>query len=217
MKLLSLKNLFLLLCVSAPMIYLNMIYDDLPSKVAMHFGSDMKPDRYGDKSELWMAVCIMLGISIVVYLIITNIGKIDPKNQKLQSEGIMEKMGLAIVAFISVVTLYIIYSVSKGESGNLLFVLLGGFFAVLGNFLHNIKPNYFAGFRLPWTLEDEDNWRKTHQLGGKVWVAGGLLIVLIGLILPDVMSTVFFIILVTMVLIPCIFSYRYYIAKRVNQ
>jgi uncharacterized membrane protein len=54
---------------------------------------------------------------------------------------------------------------------------MGAFFAVLGNYMHSIKPNYFVGFRTPWTLESEDNWRKTHQLVSKVWVPGGLLII----------------------------------------
>ncbi|MDQ2752120.1 MAG: SdpI family protein, partial [Bacteroidota bacterium] len=34
----------------------------------------------------------------------------------------------------------------------------------MGNNFYNIKPNYFAGYRLPWTLESEENWRKTHHL-----------------------------------------------------
>ena len=34
--------------------------------------------------------------------------------------------------------------------------------------------------RTPWTLEDEDNWRKTHHLASKIWFIGGL--IMIGLI-----------------------------------
>jgi uncharacterized membrane protein len=77
--------------------------------------------------------------------------------------------------------------------------------------MHNIKPNYFAGFRLPWTLENEDNWRKTHLLGGKLWFVGGLFIAVICLLLPPVASMVaFFTIMFTVVLIPAIYSYRLY-------
>jgi uncharacterized membrane protein len=211
MKYFSLKNLFLLLCLSAPFIYLLLVYDDLPTKVATHFGSDMKPDKYGDKSELWTAVFIIMGVSLITYLVITNVSKIDPKNQTLQSKLTMEKLGLTIVAFMSVLTMYIIYSTIQNGSGNILFVLMGGFFAVIGNFLHSVKPNYFVGLRLPWTLENEDNWRKTHQLGGKVWVIGGLLIAIMSLIIPvSYMFKVFILLMFLMVLIPGVFSFKHY-------
>lgn len=211
MKLFSLKNLFLLMCLSAPFIYLNIVYADLPAQLATHFGSDMKPDKYGDKNEMWTTLGIIMGVSLITYLIMTNIGKIDPKNQTLQSKAIMEKLGLTIVVFMSVLTIYIVYSAVQNESGNLLFILLGGLFAVLGNLLHSVKPNYFVGFRLPWTLESEDNWRKTHQLGGKVWVIGGLLIAILSLIVPvSQMFKVFITLIILMVIIPSIYSYKQY-------
>jgi uncharacterized membrane protein len=211
MKFLSIKNLILVMFLAAPLIYLNMVYDVLPEKVALHFGADMQPDRYGPKSELWTTILMLMGIALVAYLLVTNLSKIDPKNQNLQSQGIIEKLGLTIVGFMSLITLYIIYSSYNPTSGKLLFVMLGGLFAVLGNFMNSIKPNYFVGFRLPWTLENEDNWRKTHQLGGKVWVAGGLLIALLTFLLPAALILkLLFVIISIMVLVPAIYSYRHY-------
>ncbi len=211
MKLFSLKNLFLLLCCAATFVYLNSIFDSLPDQVAMHFGSDMKPNRFGDKSNLWSTVSFMMGIGVVAYLIITNVGKLDPKNQSLQSQGIMEKLGITSIVFISLLTTYIIYTAVQGESGNLLFVLLGGFFAIIGNFLYSIKPNYFVGFRLPWTLENQNNWRKTHQLGGKIWVVGGMLAIILSFIVPEAyMMKLFIAIVLLMVIIPTFNSYTYH-------
>jgi uncharacterized membrane protein len=211
MKFLSIKNLILVMFLAAPLIYLNMVYDVLPEKVALHFGADMQPDRYGPKSELWTTILMLMGIALVAYLLVTNLSKIDPKNQNLQSQGIIEKLGLTIVGFMSLITLYIIYSSYNPTSGKLLIVMLGGLFAVLGNFMNSIKPNYFVGFRLPWTLENEDNWRKTHQLGGKVWVAGGLLIALLTFLLPAALILkLLFVIISIMVLVPAIYSYRHY-------
>ena len=36
------------------------------------------------------------------------------------------------------------------------------------------RQNYFVGFKLPWTLENVDNWNETHKVAGKIWVYGGL-------------------------------------------
>jgi uncharacterized membrane protein len=75
--------------------------------------------------------------------------------------------------------------------------------------MQNIKPNYFAGFRLPWTLESESNWRKTHHLAARIWFWGGLLIVLVGVLLPLKKGMfVVFGCLFVMAIIPIVYSYR---------
>lgn len=92
-----------------------------------------------------------------------------------------------------------------------IFAGVGLLFSFIGNYMHTLKPNYFAGLRLPWTLENEDNWRKTHQLAGKLFFAGGLLIAVICLFTPVIVSIIaFFTICTIIVLIPCIYSYRLY-------
>lgn len=68
-----------------------------------------------------------------------------------------------------------------------------------------------SGFRTPWALENEDNWRKTHQLVSKLWVRGGLLITLATLFLPVRAGFIFFICVISIItIIPGIYSYRYF-------
>jgi uncharacterized membrane protein len=45
-----------------------------------------------------------------------------------------------------------------------------------------LRPNWFAGIRTPWTLSSRESWEKTHRLGGHVFVAIGLAIVVVGLL-----------------------------------
>src|SRR5438309_3934620 len=93
----------------------------------------------------------------------------------------------------------------------IIFPVVGLFFAFMGNVMHSIKPNYFAGLRTPWTLEDPDNWRATHRLAGKLWFAGGLVTTVAVLLLPTVAGFIVFMgILAVLVLIPIIYSYRYF-------
>lgn len=163
MKLLSAKFFLVLVLVTAPIIYLKIVYDKIPEKVAVHFGADMQPDRFGDKSELWNIIPILMGVSFLLYILMVNLGKIDPKNQSMQSKDLIEKIGLSVVTFLSLISIYIIYNSYNPTIGNFIFILLGGFFAFLGNFMYNVKPNYFVGIRLPWTLENEDNWRSKNR------------------------------------------------------
>src|SRR5262249_49354304 len=46
--------------------------------------------------------------------------------------------------------------------------------AIPGNYLPNLRPNYFVGTRTPWTLENVETWRATHRLGGKLMFFGSL-------------------------------------------
>lgn len=78
-----------------------------------------------------------------------------------------------------------------------------------------IHQNYFAGFKLPWTLENEDNWNETHKLAGKVWIYGGFIQAIAALLLPNKAGfIVFFSITLIMVVVPSVFSYRMF--KRGN-
>jgi uncharacterized membrane protein len=55
---------------------------------------------------------------------------------------------------------------------------VGALLMVLGNYLSRIRQNWFLGIRTPWTLSSEKSWRETHRLGGRLFVAGGLLLIL---------------------------------------
>lgn len=50
------------------------------------------------------------------------------------------------------------------------------FLAAFGNYLGNLRPNYFAGIRTPWTLENPETWRATHRLGGRLIFFGSLVL-----------------------------------------
>ena len=207
--------------MAAPLIYLAIVWKSLPEKVAMHFNLKGEADRLGSRNELITTIIIMTVVNMIVYLLLTNIWRIDPKKNAAENRNRIATIGFAAVVLLSAVMCMIIYSASRGNisfSAGLIFSGVGLFFAILCNYLPNMKPNYFAGFRLPWTLENEDNWRKTHQLAGKLWFAGGLFLAAICLFLPSTIAIiVFFTIMVTITLIPCVYSYQLFRKQKNNQ
>jgi uncharacterized membrane protein len=58
--------------------------------------------------------------------------------------------------------------------------LVGILFIVIGNYMGKIRPNWFMGIRTPWTLSSEEVWNKTHRFGGRVFMAGGALMIIMG-------------------------------------
>lgn len=197
-----------------PGIYLAASWKSLPERVAMHFDLKGNPDRYGSKTELLIMVAVLSLMGVGVYFLLSNIYKIDPKRYAAENKDRLQRMGFAIGIFISALCCVIIYSTTKGsiEFGlRYIFAGVGLLFSLMGNYMHNIKPNYFAGLRVPWTLNNEDNWRKTHMMAGKLWFAGGLVIAILCLLLPDAISLIiFFILTMILVIIPVVYSYRMY-------
>lgn len=197
----------LLLIVILPSLYLGYIWNDLPKKVPIHWNINGEIDRYGSKSELLL---IPFLLPLLIYLIFLIVPHIDPKKKIQQMGSKYQTLKVILTTFMSVLALYILYSV-KNESvsnPNTLFLLIGLLFFVLGNYFKTIKANYFIGIRTPWTLENEKIWKETHQLGGKLWFVGGLLIVAASLILEKSTTAIFFITVTVLIsFIPIVYSY----------
>ena len=86
-------------------------------------------------------------------------------------------------------------------------VFVGLLFLILGNYLPKIRQNRTMGIKLPWTLQSEENWNRTHRLAGFLWVAGGLLLILLTLLgLGNVW--VYAAVTAAMVLIPGFYSWE---------
>jgi len=63
-------------------------------------------------------------------------------------------------------------------------VAFGLLLLVLGNAMPKSQPNSFAGIRMPTTLRDPANWQATHRLGGRLAIAGGLVLLVAALLAP---------------------------------
>lgn len=202
------------LFIAAPAGYLALVWNRIPEKVAMHYDLHGNPDRFGSRRELIIMVIVLVVVNILSYLMITNMYRIDPKRYAAENKPRLYKMGFAVAVFLAAITCMMLYTNVQGNMPlrtGMILAAVGLLFAILGNYMPNLKPNYFAGLRLPWTLENEENWRLTHQLAGKLWFAGGLLIAVVCLFSSNLVSIItFFVITAIIVIIPFIFSYRLY-------
>ncbi|HEX7846155.1 MAG TPA: SdpI family protein [Chitinophagaceae bacterium] len=215
----AIRNAGIFLVALIPIAYLAIIWNKIPAQVIMHYNARLEPDRIGNKSELWVLTGIIAGISFLVYLLLQNIHLFDPKRKTKDASAVFNKLAIGLVVFMAALSCVFILSAKEGEIviSRFLFPLLGLMFAFIGNYMHSIKPNYFAGFRLPWTLNDDENWRKTHKLGGKLWFWGGLGFAMISLFVPQKFILYLFIpLMIVMVIIPFVYSFRLYKLKKNN-
>lgn len=208
------KEIPLLIIIILPFLYLGYLYTDLPETVPTHWNLDGKIDGWGSKSTLWV---IPFATGLLGYILLSLAPKIDPKGQIKQMGAKFYQLKFITVLFLTALALYILYASQQQSmsSPRLLFILLGVFFTALGNYLPSVKPNYFIGLRTPWTLESPTVWKKTHRLAGKLWVGGGLLIIVSSLLLTQSHNFIaFFVITGLITIIPLVYSYIWY--KREN-
>jgi len=208
-----------LILILVPFAYAYYLYPSLPYRIPTHFNASGEADAWGHKSSIFLLPSIMGVTSIIVYFILSNIKKLDPKRYASVDDKMYKQLALYVVLFLSLLSLLITYaSAHEGvKIEKLLFPFLGLAFAGFGVYMPKIKQNYFAGFRLPWTLESEANWTATHRLAGKIWTVGGLLQFLSGLILQGELVFIFFIsIIIVMVIIPTVYSYLFFKKEKVG-
>lgn len=135
----------------------------------------------------------------------------DPGNRD-QSKKIMGMM-LWICPVVSLFAGGISYAAEKRIDLGLEMaapVILGVSFMLIGNYLPKCRRNNTIGIRLPWTLGSDENWNKTHRLAGKLWLAGGLVIMLSGFLPNAFRSVVFGAVFLIMLLLPAGYSREYY-------
>lgn len=193
-----------ILCI-IPMILSIFLYNKLPEKIPTHFNINGEVDSYDSK----LFVCILLPIIFCIVNIFLNIIlNNDPKKQN------HNKTLLTIFKFIiPLMSLIFIPSsilISLGFNINIAIItpiFISIIFILIGNYLPKCRPNYTMGIRLPWTLNDENNWIKTHRLSGFLWVISGLILLLTTLINKNLSFYVLIISIILTVIIPCIYSF----------
>ncbi|GAA0873325.1 SdpI family protein [Gangjinia marincola] len=206
------RELPLIVIILLPYLYLGFIWGDLPQTVLTHWNGAGEIDGWSNKSTL---LFLPLLTSVLTYVLFLIIPYIDPKGQLKKMGSKYHSLKMFIVVLMTAITLYILYS-TKQESlsnPNTLYFLIGLLFAVLGNYFKTIKHNYFIGIRTPWTLESETVWKKTHQLGGKLFLISGVVLILTSLLFsPQLNSTL--VLVVTTVLVLTTVGYSYILFKQ---
>lgn len=163
-----------------PLLYLNFIFPELPDRVPIHFDAQGRADNYASKSGFYGFQFGLAALSIGVFLLIKN-GHATKTNATPHTQETFEQVGLGSTVFLAAINFIIIQAALATDGQKLIdYVLLAipFLFLFLGNYFIRLKPNYFIGIRTTYTLNNEDIWRKTHRLAGRLLVAASLMSIL---------------------------------------
>jgi len=172
-----------LLILAAPFCAAALLWDKLPERLPIHWNYRGEIDGYAGKA---FGTLFLPAVSVVLAGLLGFLPRLDPKCRNYDAEtkasvaGVFRTCRLAMSLFLtmlSLATLAVALQVPVNIS-RLVVGGLGGLLMVMGNSMGRLRPNYFAGFRTPWSLESRTVWLKTHRLGGWLMLGCGVLLLL---------------------------------------
>ena len=197
-KVLAITSLVILL----PMLAGLVLWNQLPEQMPSHWNAQGEIDGWSSKVfSVFGMPLLMLAFQWICAL---GTGA-DPK--KANHPQKMVQLVLWIIPVISTVLHVFVYAAALGEQVRMevaMPVFIGLGFMIVGNYMPKCKQNYTIGIKIPWTLNNEENWNKTHRFAGWLWTICGFVIMLTGIFGR---IWIFLVVVILMVFAPMTYSY----------
>ncbi|NTU80718.1 MAG: DUF1648 domain-containing protein [Chloroflexales bacterium] len=156
----------------------------VPNPAPIHWNAAGEVDGYG--SPL-VATFLAPLIALATLVLMQWLPRLDPRRESYaQFAGTYRLIMTVLVLFFAVLELITVGAALGWPISipRVMMFAMGLMFALIGNELGRVQPNYFVGIRTPWTLADPEVWRRTHRVGGRMMAGAGLLMLLLGLVAP---------------------------------
>lgn len=182
-----------------------LFYNKMPAELPTHWNFNGEVDDYSSKFD---AMVLTGGFLVVMNIFMCFMLDNDPRNKR-ENNFLMtlSKLSMPILMII----LYIIMILAGlGKDINtsvIISVLMGILFIAIGNYMPKVKRNYTMGIKLPWTLNSDENWRRTHRFGGICFVFMGLIFFAAPFVESEV---IVYLPIIIVAVLPAIYSYYLY-------
>ncbi len=201
LKTLIITSVIILLPIVAGLI----LWNTLPEQIPSHWNAAGEVDGYSSKAFFVFGLPLIMLAFQWLCVVVTGT---DPKKAN-HTEKIMNLV-LWIMPVLVITLSVFTYMTALGHDVRmevLMPILLGLMFVIIGNYLPKCKQSYTIGIKIPWTLNSEENWNKTHRFAGWLWTFCGTAIMLTAFFGGFM---IFFGIVLLMVAAPLIYSYTLY-------
>ena len=185
----------------------------MPDTIPTHFGPSGEPDAWGSKFTVLLYPAILVLVTVLAVPMI----KLDPKQdnyERFSKYYYNFFLGFALF-FLAMEAANIAIAMGAAINvGSVICFVTGVLMFFVGNMMPKIKQNFFFGIKTPWALTDEENWFKTHRLGGKTFAAGGIIIMLAAFIPGESKIWILLAAVLIMTFIPFVYSYLIFKSKQ---
>ena len=190
-----------------PILWGLLLWNSLPPALTTHWNAYGQADRTSSRSFVVFGMpLILLGFQ---WLCIVATA-LDAKNRNKNRKPLT--LMLWVIPILSNVVIGMMYAVSLGKEISpvgVILVFVGILLAAIGNYLPKCKQNSTLGLRIYWTMRSEENWNATHRFAGKVWVAGGLIMLLLAFLPNTVQCWAMLADILILIALTSLYSYLY--------
>lgn len=157
-------------------------YPNLPDQVPIHWGIDGQVDRWG--SPLFAVLFLPVLLVFLSFML-----RMRATSALIKGEQTSETLHFTInltAALLGYVHVLVLLS-GVGVEIDLVRAVLPGLGILLfltGNVMGRVEPNWVIGFRVWWTVNNPEVWRRTNRLAARWMVFVGVVIILAGLFAP---------------------------------
>lgn len=151
------------------------VYPTAPDRIVSHWNAAGEAD--GSLPKFWGLFLIPIIMTGFVALLAV-LPRIDPHKKNYEKfQDYYDGFILLFALFLLAIQVQIIlWSIGYQISPNITFpILIGMLFIYLGFLLEHAEQNWFVGIRTPWTLSSTSVWKKTHEIGGKLFKIAGVI------------------------------------------
>ena len=178
------------------------LWDRLPEQMATHWNAAGDIDGWTSKPFTVFGLPLIL-LAAQWLCVLGTLA--DPKKENHPTKIL--HLVLWIIPVLSLVLGTITYATALGKAVQvevIMPILIGLILAIIGNYMPKCKQNYTIGIKIPWTLNSEENWNRTHRFAGWLWTFSGIVVMLTGFFGG---FWIFMIIVLLMVFAPILYSY----------
>ncbi len=161
-----------------PMLAGIILWNQLPEQIPSHWNAVGQIDGWSSKSFTVFGLPLIL-LAAQWLCVLGTLS--DPKRENHPNK--LFQLVLWIIPVISALLHAVVYAVALGNEVRMEVVMpvfIGLLFAIIGNYMPKCKQNYTIGIKIPWTLNSEENWNRTHRFAGFLWTLCGIVIMLTG-------------------------------------
>jgi uncharacterized membrane protein len=150
-------------------------YQPLPDRIVSHWNAAGQADGYMSKILGLGLIPLIMASCVALFAMIPRIDPLKKNYEKFRNyyEGFIL---LFVLYMLAIQVQIILWSIGYQISPNRTFpVLFGILFIYLGFLLEHAEQNWFVGIRTPWTMSSTTVWKKTHEVGGKLFKIAGII------------------------------------------
>lgn len=183
------------------------VYERLPAQVPTHWGLDGEVDGWSPRA---LGAFLLPAVGTLTVLLLHAVPRIDPRGDNVARFRPEFYLVINLVAAFLLLVHVAALGVALGWAVDVTAVIavgLGGLLAAIGNYLPRVRANWFMGIRTPWTLSSDAVWRATHRVGGRLFVAAGVVVAASALLPAMWRGPVIVAAVLVAALVPAVYSY----------